>query len=463
MRKELLEKCRRYKVEKSDLPTIERTVSKYSEIYRGELRVEETSFVHDYLSSYRKFSERKRDPAQRPVFLRTIEQVLDVAENEMGAGQGLSQCVYFFGIEPGRKEQDEDIKKTRKTKKDNQLKKVSKDKKPKPVEDYRKYWNTRVPLKTIELWGESLNHLQEETGEISKNARLIRYISISKSLLSHTNSSCDRVLELLAERGQIYGAENILFGLLESRKLSPEETSVYFNNFKTLSEEERNLISALSSKTGHAQTYSGKLYDFLFSGNTNENSRRSMCFLLEPFLKWPVGVEAKLDKVISPMSDLFNRAPGFAQASAKYTRQVLEKERFSEDEFFPAYYGALTYISTSARPLPEKTTYARMAQEIFVDYFSSDKKFRSGDFSADQVKDKCVELVRRLSDLDDQTRETIIDAVYQIKPVVDKTDLLFRKQKKLRTDELVESVLGSYLASPQNASYFLNAVVPYKK
>ncbi len=413
------------------------TFTSYDTYVERGVNLEKVNFFKSYLSCYKHLCKTKNHEG-RELLVNGVHKISELSSHKSNIGAGLNLLARFLEIAP------------------------------KKVKKYEEISWFPLPIKTVDLWIKSLDHLEDpKRTAFSKSLGLTRYLRISNACLAETHPSQDHVLKLIAEKKTLHGLENFFFSLARNQNLDEKTTRAYFENLKKIDFDSRTKIEDTRKKIRIEKRpqLDFEIYQLLSLDNHTEASRRDSALLL-----YKIAQSSTKD----PTKDLENTigiAREVAEKDSTLMMQVLKggiaifklqspKKGIEKVYLIPSYLEVVKYIAGLNISSNEKPIYTRFACELFKDYYD-----RTNEFSrVEDVQEKCYKSIGDLVSLDVPSRSTAVVLLQSSMRNLKRGDRLnfVNDSCRLYLDKLVGIITKSIRKAPKRAGPFITKILNYE-
>ena len=411
----------------ADRPAVLSTFENYYKKHRHKKGVGNVSFFDRYFAAYTEL--KKEDIEKKDLLVRALKRVSELTETSNHVGEGLGMCADFLGIPQGT------IKQT------------------------KKLYNKELPKKTIDLWIRSLDHLEErEEGNPNfKSIRLGKYLRISKSCLLEYHPSQDFVLGQLAEKGQIYGLERLMFSLAKEQNLNKKEAEKYFDNLREVPSSARRKIEETRKEIRGSPEIDFEIYDLLVLKNNTDSSRIASASLIRDIVCSCGGSSKDILKSMGIMKEIIEKDSSLIEETLQDSTDVfLLGQSFERaTPLLPSYLRVVKYIAGLKVPGSEKSAYTHLASGIFKDYYWKGR--RISDIRG--VQERCQKSIENISSLKD--KGVALGLLDSSMKNLGRSARLKRSKYKLYLDILAGDIVEAVSKNKNKAYDFLGKLVGY--
>ena len=414
----------------TDRAAVSEIFNNYYKKNKNKAAPEKISFFSNFVFAYQDLRKRGENEG-RSLFVKAMHKASDLSNGYVHIGRALSLCNGFLGV-------------SKKSKGDEKLSEV------------------QLNPKTMGLWVRSLDHLDKAWSDYPTGSeRLGRYLVISQSYLKG-NASEDHVLNLIVEKGPLYGLEKFMFSLTRDQSLDASKAEIYFTNLKKIPIDAREKVEETRRKIrqGEKVELDLKLYNFFSLKSQTAGSRRSSAALMYNITKFSVSNPTDhLKKVLGTMGEIIEKDETLMQPSVNDVTNLFKlQESKKYTGLIQPYLQVVRHVAGLKVSSEEKPIYAHFASELFEDYYRSKRlpKVRG-------IQEKCYDSINGFISLGGNARSIALELLNTSMEKLKRDSRLGRAESsRLYLDKLAKIITKAVSKNPTKARKFIGRLVDYK-
>lgn len=443
-------------IEEQDRDAVLATVRNYSGLQHNKDANQQkkvSKFWSKYYSGYKdKVFEEEQD--RRTLFVQSLQRITSLASKPYCVREGHNLCRDFFGI--------------------------GKAKKPRAGFPIFK----PLPTRAISSWIGSLDHLSTEWSRKNIDYRFARYLRLCRSNLIKYHPSHIHVLDLLSQRGPLYGFERFMLDLSKDQELNFDGVANHFEVLQSVPIDLREGINKLRGNLrlevrkkvrkkirenkeieeksrgdlefDELKSIDRKLYDLLSLSQNNFSSAGSIASILNMINQ---EIKGDLEELVlnstQPLNEIITRDRRVLRYSVNQVSGIIELQNLTEMPLVIPYLESMSYISGLNCRRKDKFTYASLSAEMMRDHFRG----KESPFFIDKVRDNIHATIGEFQLLDRDSKEIALRIMRKSIKRLKGKDRLRKGSNPLFIDRLGRSIVQSVSIDGPKAEYFFDALL----